>query len=307
MKKLASILILLAVILSFYPAGTFAAVMLDRVVAIVNNESITWSELYSAMEFELSKKDDRLADEQKMEIFKESEAAFLEEMIDTKVQLQEAERKRIKVNNEDVDRAISTVRNKYSLDEETFYKALEEEGFTIKEYRKMLSEQILIGRLVEREVKDKIYVTEEDVKRYMKGKNLQSEREYFVRQIFFRKTGADSGQDLEKKISRAVEKLDSGERFEDIANMLSEGPAAEKGGDLGYIKEDHLSDEFAAVLANMSIGDFSRPFRTDKGMHIVKLEDVRDIRNTLRDELFEKERRAWLRRLRENSFVEIRL
>jgi|Deesub1362A_J573_1020465.scaffolds.fasta_scaffold00073_97 peptidyl-prolyl cis-trans isomerase SurA len=290
----------IAVFLFIVLAGySSAGVVFDKVVAVVNNEAITWSELYKAMEFQLAGKLQALTDEQKRDVFKKNEVAFLEDMIDFKLQLQEARRLGIKVTDADVDNAIENIRRKYSMDEEEFKRALEQEGFTLKEYRRMLSEQIMIGRLVEQEVRSKILIDEGD----MEGK----EEFYRIRQIFFRKPEDGNEDALREKIAAVVEKLNSGEDFATVAREYSEDPTAKAGGELGFVKKSQIAREFVDALEGMKPGDISQPFWTDRGVHIIKLEEVRSVREDLLEERFQKEYRSWLRGLREKSFIEIRL
>ena len=87
-----------------------AAILLDRVVAVVNQEVITWSDLYKAMEFEASDKMRGLKDEEKRKIFKENEGIFLESLIDMKLQLQAAKQLGIDATTDDVNSTIVDIR-----------------------------------------------------------------------------------------------------------------------------------------------------------------------------------------------------
>jgi peptidyl-prolyl cis-trans isomerase SurA len=305
MKKALCTIIL--VLLASAGGSAAASIMLDKIVAVVNSEAITWSELYRNMEFELSKKMESATYEQKMEIFKENEAAFLETMISKKLQLQEAGKKKITAGAKDVDRAILSMREKFSMDEKAFLEAVGQEGFTVGQYREMLREQIVIGRLVEREVKSSINVSEEDVKRYVRKRRLGAPTLYRIRQIFIGTPEGEDAQAAWRKMSEVQERLASGEDFAELATLYSEDASARTGGDTGFIRKESLSGKFREILEGMAPGDVSSPFSTGKGVHIVKLEEVRDVRDIIRDERFEHAYRQWLRGLRENSFIEIRL
>jgi peptidyl-prolyl cis-trans isomerase SurA len=228
-----SVLAALAVLLAAGPSR--AGVMLDKVVAVVNNEAITWSELYRAMEFELSRQMKALSDEQKREIFKENEVQFLESMIDLRLQLQEAKKLGITVSEDDVNSAIEGIKSKYAMDEETFMDSLKKEGFSLDNYRERLREQIVIGRLVDREVRGRILINDDELNRQSAegDKGL-----YRIRQIFFRMSEGEDGREaLGQKISMVMEKLNSGEDFSGLATEYSEDPSAEAGGDLGFIEK----------------------------------------------------------------------
>lgn len=298
-----SAVVSLVVILSL--AGVaFGGVMLDKVVAVVNNEAVTWSELYRAMEFELSGQMQKMSDDQKRAAFRAREASILEDMINKKLQLQEAGRLGITASDEDVQGAIDGIKKKYSMDDSALRAALKAEGFTLEQYRERLREQLTIGRLVDREVRNKIIITDDDVKEYM----AQNGDVLRLRQIFLKAPAGETDEEaLAKKLSGVLAKLEAGEDFSAVAREYSEGPAADDGGDLGYVKKRQLAPEFLDALKQMKPGDISRPFRSDKGVHIIKLEKNRDVRDTIMEKRFEARYRGWLKGLREKSFIDIRL
>lgn len=283
------------------------AVLLDKVVAVVNNEAITWTELYRAMEFEMSTRVRGLTNEEKRTIFRESEAAFLETMIETRLQLQEAEKLGITVTPEEVDRAIETIGVRYSLEPEAFRAAIRQEGFTMERYREMLHDQITIGRLVDREVRGKMKLSEDEISRSLRKENLEDEMLYGLSQIFFRLKEGEDMASLQDRINEVMDGLAKGMDFGELAAMYSEGPAAKQRGQLGLIPKSQLAGEFLAVLSTMKPGEVSPPFRTRQGVHILKLTSRKDASDAVRERLFEKEYRSWLKELRAKAFIELRL
>lgn len=300
----------------FSTGSTYASPLLDRVVAVVNKEVITWSELYKAMEFEvMSGEMKSMSDADKKKLFKESEATFLEGMIDKKLQLQAAKRLDIDAGKEEIADAIEGIKKKYSMDEKEFEASLKKEGFTFDEYKKRLAEHIILSKVVGQQVRNKVVVTDEEVKQYM-AKNADTE--YRVRQIFFKKPEKDADRStVEARAEEVFQKVKGGEDFATAALKYSEDPTGRVGGDLGFIKKDLLGKEFLDVLSQMSVGDMSRPFWTIRGLHIIRLEEKVDAKNmdefkeSVKKKLFEKkfdeEYRNWIRGLREKAFVEVRL
>ena len=299
-----------------FTGSTYASPLLDRVVAVVNKEVITWSELYKAMEFEVVSGDMKsMNDADKKKLFKESEAAFLEGLIDKKLQLQAAARLDIGAGKEEIAEAINGIKKKYSMDEKEFEASLKKEGFTFDEYKRRLAEHIILSKVVAQQVRNKVVVTDEEVKQYM-GENTDTE--YRVRQILFKtpEKDADRGA-VEARAEEVFQKVKGGEDFVAAALKYSEDPTGRAGGDLGFIKKALLGKEFLDVLSPMSVGEMSRPFWTARGLHIIRLEEKVDARNMdefketvkkkLFDQKFEGEYRNWLRGLREKAFVEVRL
>ncbi|MCL5024738.1 MAG: peptidylprolyl isomerase [Nitrospirae bacterium] len=305
-----------AFFLSFlFAVHCFASPLLDRVVAVVNKEVITWSELYRAMEFEASGAMKALSDEERKKVFKENEASFLESMIDKKLQLQFARSLDIGAAKEEIDETINGIKKKYAMSDKDFQESLKKEGFTYDEYRKRLSEQIILNKLVGQQVRNRIVVTEEEVNDYI-AKN--SSGEYKVRQIFFRKPEKENDRKtVEAKAEEILQRLKNGDDFASLAFRYSEDSSAKTGGELGFIRKEDLGKEFLDALSGMSEGDVSRPFWTARGLHIVKLEekvggkDVSEFRESVKKKLFDKRfeqnYRSWVRGLREKAFVEVRL
>lgn len=298
----------LSVILFLAPPGRCAAgVLLDRVVAVVNKEAITWSELYSAMEFEMGRQLKGLSAEEKKKVFRQSEGRFLESMIDIKVQLQHAGKLGISASEEQVDRAVAGIRDRYSMDEEEFRRNLRAEGLTMKKYRDMIREQIVISRLVDREVRSRIILTEEDVRKGLEELNLGKGILYGLKQIFFSLPEGEDMDALGEKVGKVMERLRAGEDFGELASRYSEGPNAGRGGDLGFIPRNQLAAEFMAAVKDLSPGQYTEPFRSARGVHILMLTARKDATEFLKERLFAREHRDWLRELRGKSFIEVRI
>ncbi|MCL4456386.1 MAG: peptidylprolyl isomerase [Nitrospirae bacterium] len=294
-----------------------SAILLDKVMAIVNKEVITWSDLYKAMEFEATDEIKAMKDDDRRRFFKENEAAFLETMIDMRLQLQEASRTGISIGDEEVAKAIEGIKKKYSMTDEMFKNAISKEGFTITEYKKKLADQIAIGRVVEHEVKSKILITEGELDQYLsENKEIRKESDGFnISHVFFRK--ADDRQQVEAKAADIYKKIKAGGNFSETARQYSEDASAQSGGDLGFIKKSDLSKEFLDVLSKMKDGDVSEPFWSGNGIHILRLNERKEFKNPqelreavrqkLMSDKYTKEYRSWIKGLRERAYVEIKL
>jgi peptidyl-prolyl cis-trans isomerase SurA len=311
------VLILIVAVFAFSSTAYPSVIVLDKAVAIINKEVITWSELYKAMEFEASDAVKAMPSAQKQKIFKDNEAAFLETMIDMKLQLQEADKHGITASPDAVNKAIEGIKKKHSMPDAAFEAAIKSEGFTLKEYRNKLFEQITINRLIDQEVRGKIVVSDKDIDNYMKGnKDTLKDREgYSVSHIFFKKT--DDKKKVEDRAAEAYQKLKSGGDFAEVARQYSEDLSARSGGDLGFIKRTDMSKEFLDIISTMKQGDISLPFWSGNGLHILKLnetivftnpqEEREILRRKIAEELFQREYKSWIKSLRENSYVEIKL
>ncbi len=305
-------------VLFFSPAS--AAYLLDRVVAIVNQEVITWSELYRSMETDAMPGVRTLSEEERMKVFKENETGFLESLINIKLQLQEAKEYGIKVSDAELKEAIDNIKNKYKMSEIQFQESLKAEGYSFDEYKKRLREQIIISKLVNQQVRNKVLVTDQDIDAFIRdNKNFEGSGErYRIRQIFFKKPADAADRARIEELSRAVyDKIMQGQDFDALVREYSEGPNKNTGGDLGFIDKGSLAKEFSTALSEMRVGDVSKPFWTDAGIHIIKLEEKAgkksplesrdDAKTALNNKLFTERYNAWIKSLRERAFIDIRL
>jgi len=317
MNSLVTILILFPFI---FPAASHASILLDRVVAVVNKEVITWSELYKAMEFEVATQVKNLSDEERKKLFKENEDSFLENLINMRLQLQEAKNLGIDVSQHEITETIDTIQKKYSMTQADFTESLKKEGLSLEEYKKRLSEQILINKIVAYQIRNKIIVSDAEVNRYMEAnKEAPTGSEtYKLKQIFFKKPERDTDKKIvEEKAAEITKRLKDGEDFSSMARIYSEDSSARSDGDLGFVKKDLLAKEFVDVLSGMNAGDYSMPFWTDRGLHIIRLDEKvsaqnpdkvkEEVRKQLAEEHFSEKYRNWIKGLREKAYIEIRL
>ena len=296
-----------------------APILLDRVVAVVNKEVITWSELYKAMEFEAAAQIRNLGEEERKKIIKQSEPSFLESLIDARLQLQEAQRLGLEVTHKEITETIETIRKKYSMTEDDFAGSLKKEGLSLVEYKKRLYEQILINKVVTHQIRNKIIVSDDLIKKYMEEHkaNFSGIEKYKLRQIFFKKPEKDVDEKtIEEKAALIIKRLKDGEDFSALAWIYSDDPSRKIGGDLGFVNKDLLAKEFIDVLSDMKIGDYSMPFRTERGLHIIKLDEIvfaqntdkmKEVQKKLAEEQFTDRYKSWVKGLREKAYIEVRL
>lgn len=303
-----------------FSTASFAAVLLDRVVAVVNKEVITWSELYMTMEIDAAPGVKQLNEDERGKIFREKEAEFLENLIDVKLILQEAAKAGIGVTEKELDEAIENIKTKYSMSETEFRDSLKKEGYTLEAYRKRLKEQIIAGKVVNQRIRSKIMVPEEDITRYIKENSGSADMadSYRIGQILIKIPDKDEDKALaEEKATVILNELDAGESFSQLAKKYSEDASADTGGDLGVIRKSDLDGEFRDVLSELKPGEVSRPFWTRRGLHIIKLyekigsEDHARIRaeakKILSEKIFIEKYNAWIKGLREKAYIEVRL
>ena len=165
-----------------------------------------------------------------------------------------------------------------------------------------------ISRLVDREVRRNVKVSDDDVKEYLKPNSLPAEGKFYrITQAYFKLPTEDNVEETKQKISKFMAEANAGVNFRELSARYSESAIADNGGDMGYIHESKLSDEFRHAVQDLKPGDVSRPFQSPMGVHIIKLEDVRTPQQMVEAERFEAAYRDWLRAMREDALIEVRL
>jgi peptidyl-prolyl cis-trans isomerase SurA len=276
-RPLASFMIarlLLLCLIAWLPAawGQRTA-LVDRIVAVVNKEVITASELHEATasaERALSRRGTQLPPRDLLE------RQMLERLILDKAQLQMAREMGIRVDELQLDRAVQRVAEQNRMTLAEFRGALERDGVVFGAYREDLREQIVLSRLREREVSDRIQVSDGEIDLLLEEmKAAPAERvEFNLAHVLVRIPEQASPERIEAARGRA-EKVElearAGTDFGRLAASYSDAPDALQGGALGWRARDRLPDLFVSALAKMSPGDVSEVLRSPAGFHIVKL------------------------------------
>lgn len=319
-NKVFLLIILVLLLLFITPFNSNSAVLLERVVATVNDEVITWSELMNTIMYEGKAVLDKSAVEERKKQIKELERPFLEELINLRLQLQAARQMRLGVGEAEIDGSINEIKTKYNLTDESLLASLATEGLTMNDYRTRLRDQILLQKTVNFAVRNKIVITDKAIEEhYNKNKDIFAEKESLkIRQIFFLNPKDESARpDLLTRAEDIAHDIQQGKDFSELALEFSEGPEKEFGGDLGYLKLGSALKEVEDAALALKIGEVSKPFWSPAGLHIIKLENrkgdegldkVRDqIKDRLFQEAFQSKYRQWRSGLKEKAYIEIKL
>lgn len=253
------------------------AVELDRVVAVVNDEVITSSELATQMDQihrQLASRGTPAPAESQLR------QQVLDHMVMEKLQLQFAKAHGIKVENDVLDRALERIAEQNKLTMAELPKAVAQEGLTWDQFKDNIHKQIILARVREREVDSRITVSEGEVDALLASGALNTEgREYLVSHILLRAPeGATPEQlnELQLRAQEIMQQIHKGEDFSKLVATYSSAPDAMQGGSLGWRPVNRLPAIFAQAISGMRKGDVSGILRSSVGFHIFRLDDVRD-------------------------------
>lgn len=250
---------------------------LDHIVAVVNEDIIAKSELDSQTREMLAQLTQKRTNLPPMRILQEQ---VLERMIAKRLQLQTAERLGLGVDDATVTKAIANIAQNNNISLLQLRETLEADGISFPLFREQLREDILINRLKQKEVINRIVITEQDVKNFLAREIGTSRQRSAVRlfHILIATPEGASPQDVQAAKREALsvyDQLNQGADFSELAVRVSDGRQALEGGDLGWIETSRIPSLFTSVVDEMEPGTISEPIRNASGFHIVKLSEVR--------------------------------
>jgi peptidyl-prolyl cis-trans isomerase SurA len=251
---------------------------LDRIVAVVNDEVITEHELderYGLVARQLGQQGTPLPPKEVLA------KQLLERMINDRVQLQYAKETGIRVDDVQLERALSRIAQDSGLTLQQFRDTLEREGVSFNQFREEIRSEILLARLKEREVDAKLVISDSEIDNFLSTSETQLGKgdEYNIAHILVLVPEQASPEQLQLKRARAedaLQQLRAGAAFAQIAASFSDAPDALQGGSLGWRSPARLPAIFVEAVQSMNPGDLSPVLRSPNGFHIVKLIDRRD-------------------------------
>jgi len=312
---------LLCMFNSYLIPGAEGAETVDRIVAIVNDDVITLYELNQSLQpyAERIKTLGYSFNQEHTMLFKVREE-ILRKLIDEKIEDQRIKHLNIVVSEQEVDRTIERIKENNYLTDEKLRAGLKAEGLTIDKYRERLKAQLLRSKLVNREIKSKIVITNEDIKTYYDSHSEKygGETKYHLRNILMRVSPL--ADEIEKRrvkeeIEAVLTKLKDGEPFENLVAAYSESPLASEGGDLGLFTLDKLSPTLREAVKDLKAGELTPVLDTEHGYQIFLVQEViqipgqpleqvtPEIERILFDKIVDERFQAWLEELREHSHI----
>lgn len=299
------------------------AEVVDRIVAIVNEDIILRSELDQRMApmMELLKQKN-YSNEQKQGIVEKQRKRVLEQLIYSKLADQQARKYKIEISEQEVTATIERIKAINKMTDESMRRMMELDGITDEEYRAQIKEKLLRTRLVNLEVKSKIVVTDEDVKAYYDAhiQRYMGKTKYRLRHILLKVPEMASEEEQAEILQRANvlhKRLQAGEAFAELAESYSEAASADKGGALGMFELNLLTRPVQSAIQDLSAGQFSKVVETDQGYQLFYVDEViqsggttldearQEIQEKLYAEDIDRKYKTWLKTMRESAHVKI--
>lgn len=312
---------LFAIFLFLVPVNLSAKVV-EQLVAVVDGEPYTLTNLGSYAKSKMGR-EFPTGDLKKIN---PNDREVLEQFITDKLLESEIREAGIKVSDEDVEQYIGQIKAKNRLTDEDLKTALAREGQTLASYRASVKSELEKSEIINRQVRAKVNITNEDIERYYKAnaKKYRADDRARIRHILLalpENPAPDTVQAAQAKAADLYKRIRAGEDFGQLAREFSDGAGNADGGEIGWVKRGTLISGIEEVaFEKLAVGQVSEPFRTSMGIHIVKLEaretgsplPLATVAPQIKEELYQKaldERFAkWLKTdLRRKHRVDVKL
>lgn len=296
---------------------------LNRVVAVVDKEVITLHELNKKIKEmtgftpeDLMKRDARA--------FPGVQRQVLELMIDERIADGKIRELDIKVSQKQIDEAVESVKRENRLTQEGLRQRLQQDGITWEKYVDRLKKELERQQLIHSQVRSKILITDERIKRYYeehKNRYTTDAKVHLASIFLVNKNPKDekAAESVIQKGEEILKKLRQGESFSELCGKHSDGPGADVGGDLGVFSTSKLDPEMRKIVEEMEVGGLSDLIVRPNGIQILKLiskeggsvKPLEEVRDAISSALYREEVNAryqiWIRELREKSYTQILL
>jgi peptidyl-prolyl cis-trans isomerase SurA len=308
-----------------YPSSAPAAQTetVDRIVAVVNEDIITQYDVEQVLRPMIQNlRGQGLSAERERQAVARMRGDVLNNLIDGKITEQEVKRYKIAVTDEEVENYIRQFKERRSLTDESLKAMLAQEGMTLEEYRKEVRLQLQRTRLVNREVRSKVVITQEDIKKYYE-KNKQKyggSTQYYLWNLFVKLSPGSGSSDrtaARELLARAAAELASGRAFEELARAHSRGEQGIEGADLGWFRIDELTPQLRQAVQNLKEGQCSAIVESDFGYQIVYIQRIEEtaakplpqveaeIQDILFRETVDTRFASWISELRKRSHIKV--
>lgn len=303
--------------------GLYGAEVLDRVVAVVNEDIVSLSELTRAVQPYADKiKSLGYSLEKEREILFKVREDMLDQIINQKLTDQESKKYKLSVSEKEIDNALERVKEANHYTDEDLRSALAKDNISMEEYRDKVKENILRAKLLNIAVKSKIVITRDDIKSYYENhKNMyQGEKRYHL-QNMVKKADYSIGADDKKAILLIMEeiytRLKNGQPFDKVSRDYSGASYDIRSFDLGVFKPGELSQKIEDAIKGLKSGECTKVLETEIGYQVIYIQDIEEkpgksfdeaaseIEDILFREIVDKKFLSWIDALKQKSHIKI--
>lgn len=311
MKKLYLALSLIFVLAAF--TGTPAkAEVVDRIVAIVNDDIITLKDVQRFVEVKEKGKFSSVNDY----VLGLKLRDKLDVLVETLLINQQATKMKIEVGDREVEAVVDGIKKQNLVSDLQLKEQLKSDGITYKDFTDGIRKSLIRNRVLARVVAPELYLDDKKLKDfYQQHIDEYKQSEFRLQHILI----SAQRNDAPARAQQVYKLLQDGQPFESVAKEFSDDASAADGGNIGTMKQEELMPELRDVISLLLPGSFSHPVRTQYGFHVVKLLETRRVetlafeavKDRIRERLvqIESDRRykEYVQKLKAASYIEVKI
>jgi len=309
MKNKRYFIIIVLLLVSFGLSSLAHSEIVDRIVAIVNEDIVTQFDIQKdAAPYVQKINSSKYSKEKKDRLVNKIYDEVLNKLIEQALTSQEAKRYGITISDAQIDGIIENIKSQRSMTQESFERALSLEGTTIEEFREKLRKEQLQSQIINYAVKSKTVITPSDIKQYYdtNAQKYAGKKKHYLRNILM--------QDMEKIIV-VKQQLDENKSFIELAKQFSTAYNASDGGDLGLFDISDFSEPMKSSLLKLGKDEYTDVIKTAQGLQIFYVQDIvvdgkkdydqaaKEIEEILYREQVKKQFQTWLESLKKNAHI----
>ncbi len=322
MKKIISSFILGVLIL--VPAAQAKQELLDRVIAVVNDDVITQSEVDAMLRPLYEQYMREYSGETAMKMLAEGQNKILSQLIEDRLVYQEAVKKKIEVGEEDVNKEMNYFKKKFG-DQVQLEKALRSENSSVADLKDRLKRQAMIRKLHESEIRSKVIISPKEQEAYYAEhiKDFQAQEQVRISSLTIKKSDdarakGIADESAQARLTALQARIAKGEDYDKLVMENSEDKHADQGGKGNWILRGQMIPAVDEVIFKIPPGKFTDVIETPIGYHLFKViekqEPVQKTYEQVRDQIYEilfhkksEERfNAWMEELKKSAYISIK-
>ncbi|MBL7155546.1 MAG: peptidylprolyl isomerase [Candidatus Omnitrophica bacterium] len=303
-------------VLIFLGASTSSAEVVDKIIVIVNDEIVTRGELDRVLLPIYQQYKTQYSGEELAEKIDKARSNVLNRIIEDKLLLSEAKRRKIEIKDEEVEAKMDEIKKRFATEEE-FKEALKEERMLLGELEKKYRDRIKVDKMVDKEIRRSISLSPSEVINYYRDheEEFGEPEKIKLRAILIKVNGSRTREASLKLAKEILSRLQEGGDFASLAKRYSDGPYKESGGDMAWVKKGELMDKIDNLVFTLEENELSGILQTGMGFHIFKVEqkmsprtmDFREAKDRIEHVLYQKKTeeklRSWIDELKENAYI----
>jgi peptidyl-prolyl cis-trans isomerase SurA len=299
--------------------GQAAPAIGNKILVVVNDEVITQSDLDVALTPVINELKKEFSGADLSAKIEETRGEMLNQMVEDRLILQEAKRRGVTVDESEIGERLKDVQMRFNSTSD-FSDEIEKIGLTVTILKNRYKEQLMMSKLVNHEIKDKVAVTPAEVSDYYDNhhEEFTSPESVHLKSIMIRFDEVTTEPLAKDKADDIYRLIAGGRDFSDLAKLYSQGAKAEDGGDMGFVPKGQMREEFDKVIFALKSGEASFPIKTDTGYYIFKVEEKEgaylqplseirgDVENSIFREKAQKKYTEWIDKLKRDAFIQFK-